>query len=111
MSERRVSWEGSFPAIVTPFTRDGEVDEALLRANVSMSIEEGSHGLVVCGHNGEAHLMTADERKRVVAVAVEAGAGRVPVIAGTGGINTHDVIRMTRDAKDVGADGAMIEPP
>ena len=111
MSERRVSWEGSFPAIVTPFTRDGEVDEALLRANVSMSIEEGSHGLVVCGHNGEAHLMTADERKRVVAVAVEAGAGRVPVIAGTGGISTHDVIRMTRDAKDVGADGAMIEAP
>ena len=108
---RHSTWEGSFPAIVTPFTKDGDIDDKLLRANVRLTVDEGSHGLVICGHNGEAHLMTPEERRRVVAVAVEEVAGRIPVVAGTGGIATADVIRLTRDARDAGADGAMIEPP
>ena len=111
MSKRRVSWEGSFPANVTPFTKSGDIDEALLRQNVRMTLDEGAHGIVVCGHNGEAHLMTPEERKRVIAVSVEEVNGRIPVIAGTGAIATDVVIRQTKDAKDVGADGAMIEPP
>ena len=111
MSKRKVSWEGAFPANVTPFTKSGDIDEALLCQNVRMTLDEGAHGIVVCGHNGEAHLMTPDERKRVIAVSVEEVGGRIPVIAGTGAISTDLVIRQTKDAKDVGADGAMIEPP
>ena len=111
MATRKVNWEGSYPALVTPFTKEGAIDEKLLRANVNLAVDEGSHGIVICGHNGEAHLMTAEERKRVLAIAVETNNGRVPLIAGTGGIRTEDVIRHTKDAKDVGAVGAMIEPP
>ena len=111
MSEHRVSWQGSFPAIVTPFTRVGEIDEKLLRANVNMSIDEGVHGIVICGHFGEAHLMSDAERDRVIAAGVEAVGGRVPAIAGTGGIATADVIRRTKAAKAAGADGVMIEAP
>ncbi len=111
MSGYRVFWQGSFPAVVTPFTKDGEIDEALYRANLRMTVEEGAHGVVVCGHFGEAHLMTDPERDRVIAIGIEEIAGRIPVIAGTGGIATHEVIRRTKAAKDLGADGAMIESP
>ncbi len=111
MSTHRVSWAGSFPAIVTPFAQDGALDEALIRANVKMTVDEGAHGLVICGHNGEAHLMTETERERVITWAVEEVAGRIPVVAGTGHINTLDVIRLTKAAKAAGADGAMIEAP
>ncbi len=111
MSTHRVSWAGSFPAIVTPFTQDGALDEALIRANVKMTVDEGAHGLVICGHNGEAHLMTDKEREQVITWAVEEVAGRIPVIAGTGHINTLDVIRLTKAAKAAGADGALIEAP
>ena len=111
MSKHRVTWSGSFPAIVTPFTKDGALDERLIRANVNMTVDEGAHGLVICGHNGEAHLMSETERERVISMAVEEVGGRIPVIAGTGHINTNDVIRQTKAAKAAGADGAMIEAP
>ena len=110
-SKRRVPWQGSFTAIVNPFTADGALDEPALRANIDLAIDEGVHGLVICGHNGETHIMTADERDRVIAIGVEQVAGRIPVLAGTGGIRTAEVIARTRAAKDAGADGAMIEPP
>ena len=61
MTKRKVSWEGAFPANVTPFTKDGDIDEALLRENIRMTVDEGAHGIVVCGHNAEAHLMTPEE--------------------------------------------------
>lgn len=111
MSTHRVSWAGSFPAIVTPFAQDGALDEALIRANVKMTVNEGAHGLVICGHNGESHLMTDKEREQVITWAVEEVAGRIPVIAGTGHINTLDVIRLTKAATAAGADGALIEAP
>ena len=111
MNKRRVGWKGSFPAIVTPFTRDGALDEATIRANVSLTVEEGAHGLVIVGHNGEAHLMNEAERERVTAIAVEEVNGRIPVVAGTGEINTDTVIRQTRAAMAAGADGVMVEAP
>ncbi|WP_422368684.1 dihydrodipicolinate synthase family protein [Pelagibius sp.] len=110
-SKRRSTWQGSFTAIVNPFTTDGELDEPALRANIDLAIEEGVHGLVICGHNGETHLMTDSERERAIAICVEQIAGRVPVLAGTGGISTPAVIARTRAAKNLGANGAMIEPP
>ena len=62
MGKNSEGWRGSFSAIVTPFLETGELDEAAIRANVRMTVEEGAHGLVIAGHNGEAHLMTDDER-------------------------------------------------
>ncbi len=111
MAQYRVDWQGSFPAICTPFTKDGALDEKAIRANVRLTVEEGAHGLVICGHNGEAHLMSDDERTRVIAWAVEEVNGRIPVVAGTGHINTTEVIKLTKAAQGVGADGVMIEAP
>ncbi|MDA0675625.1 MAG: dihydrodipicolinate synthase family protein [Proteobacteria bacterium] len=111
MAKRRTNWNGSFPALMTPFTRDGALDERMLRANVELAIAEGVHGVIICGHNGEAHVMSREERRRVAEIGVEVVNGRVPVVIGTGAIRTEDVIDYTRDAKAVGADGAMIEAP
>lgn len=105
------NWCGSFPAIVTPFTIDGDIDEPSLRENIRLVVQEGSHGIVVAGHNGEAHLMSSAERARVINIAVEEISGRIPVIAGTGGIATAEVIENSKIAATAGVDGVMIEPP
>ncbi|MDA0675581.1 MAG: dihydrodipicolinate synthase family protein [Proteobacteria bacterium] len=111
MSGYRVNWQGSFPAIVTPFDKDGAINDKLLRENVRMTLGEGAHGIVAAGHFGEAHLMNEAEREHVISVIVEEVNGRVPVVAGTGGISTVEVIRQTKAAKAAGANGAMIEGP
>ncbi|WP_422368677.1 4-hydroxy-tetrahydrodipicolinate synthase [Pelagibius sp.] len=111
MTHSGPGWRGSFPAIVTPFTIDGDLDERALRENVRLTVDEGSHGLVIAGHNGEAHLMSGAERARVIEIAVEEVDGRIPVIAGTGGIATAEVIGHSKAAAAAGVDGIMIEPP
>ena len=111
MTQSGAQWRGSFPAIVTPFTEDGAMDEPALRENLRLAVAEGSHGIVIVGHNGEAHLMTAEERARAIATATEEVNGKVPVIAGTGGIATSEVVALSRTAAEAGADGMMIEPP
>jgi len=107
----RSEWKGSFSAIVTPFTKSGDLDESAIRANVRMTVQEGAHGLVICGHNGEAHLMTDDERLRVIGIAVAEVNGKIPVIAGSGGIRTENVIHLSKAAQSLGVDGVMIEAP
>jgi 4-hydroxy-tetrahydrodipicolinate synthase len=111
MNDGRVSWHGSFPAVLTPFRLDGALDEELLRANLEMTVREGAHGLLIGGHNGEAHLSTDDERKRTWRIAVEVVQGRIPVLAGTGAIRTEHAIELTSAARAAGVDGAMIEFP
>jgi len=105
-------WKGVFPALVTPFKADGEIDEPAFRENVDMSIEEdGVQGILVGGCTGEFWALTPEERVQIVEWGVEQARGRVPVIAGTGGIRTRDVIELTAHAKSAGADAALILPP
>ncbi len=111
MGQKKVDWHGSFAVIVTPFTREGDVDEAAYRKVVDLVIEAGCHGVISAGSTGEFFLMTSDERKRVFSIAVDQSAGRVPVIAGTSAIRTEDVVDYTRYAAEVGCAGAMILPP
>jgi len=87
------------------------LNESAIKANVRMSVDEGSHGLVIVGHNGEAHLMSDDERMRVVEIALEEAGGCIPVLAGTGGIRTESVIRLSKRAEALGVDGVMVEAP
>lgn len=103
-------FEGSFPALVTPF-RDEAIDEAAYRDFVSWQIDEGSHGLVPCGTTGEGATLDSAEHKRVVAACVEAAAGRVKVVAGCGSNDTANAIALTRSAKEAGADAALHVPP
>lgn len=105
-------WKGVFPALVTPFTAEGDLDERLFHENVEMSIvEDGVHGILVGGCTGEFWALTLEERARIIRWAVEQARGRVPVVAGTGGIRTADVIQLSEHARQVGADAALILPP
>jgi 4-hydroxy-tetrahydrodipicolinate synthase len=103
-------FRGSIPALITPF-RDGKVDEAAFQSFVEWQITEGSHGLVPCGTTGESPTLSHAEHERVVELCVEAAAGRVPVIAGTGSNSTEEAIELTRHAKQAGADAALVVTP
>jgi 4-hydroxy-tetrahydrodipicolinate synthase len=101
---------GSITALITPF-KDGKVDEEAFQAFVEWQIEEGTHALVSCGTTGESPTLSHDEDMRVTALCVEAAAGRVPVIAGTGSNSTDEAIALTRHAKAIGADAALLVAP
>lgn len=94
---------GCGTALVTPFTRDGTVDEPALRRFVEWQVAEGIHFVVPCGSTGEAATMTAAEHRRVVEITVEAVAGRVPVVAGAGSNDTARAVAMSREMKAAGA--------
>jgi 4-hydroxy-tetrahydrodipicolinate synthase len=96
-------FSGCGTALVTPFRADGAVDEPSLRALVDWQIAEGVHFIVPCGSTGEAVTMTPAEHRRVVEIAVEQAAGRVPVMAGAGSNDTRKAIETSREMKAAGA--------
>jgi 4-hydroxy-tetrahydrodipicolinate synthase len=101
---------GSLVALVTPF-KDDAVDEAAFQSFVDWQIGQGTHGVVPCGTTGESPTLSHNEHRRVVQLAVEAAAGRVPVIAGTGSNATEEAIELTRHARQAGADAALVVTP
>ena len=103
-------FKGSIPALITPFANGG-VDGKAFQDLVDWQIKQGSHGVVPCGTTGESPTLTHDEDMRVTRLCVEAAAGRVPVIAGTGSNNTEEAIRLTRAAKEAGADAVLVVTP
>ena len=103
-------FEGVLTALITPF-RDGEVDEPALRALVERQIEAGIDGLVPCGSTGESATLSHEEHNRVVAITIDAAAGRVPVVAGTGSNSTAEAIALTAHAREAGAAGALLLSP
>jgi 4-hydroxy-tetrahydrodipicolinate synthase len=104
------SFEGSIVAMVTPF-RDGKVDEPKIRELVEFHVKNGTDAIVPCGTTGESPTLSHGEHKRVVEVTIEAAAGRVPVIAGTGSNSTAEAIELTQHAKKAGADGVLMVCP
>jgi dihydrodipicolinate synthase/N-acetylneuraminate lyase len=104
-------WSGIFPASLTMFNADGSVDLAGTAAHVSYLVDGGAHGVVIGGTTGEFITMTDAERIAVIGAAVEAAAGRVPVIAGTGAASTAQTIALTKSAADRGAAGALVILP
>ncbi|NLE69324.1 MAG: 4-hydroxy-tetrahydrodipicolinate synthase [Clostridiales bacterium] len=103
-------FQGTCTALVTPFTRDG-IDLPALRDLVNWQIESGVSALVICGTTGEPSTMTDAEWAQVVGAAVETAAGRIPVIAGTGGNNTQHVMALARKAKALGAAAQLCVTP
>jgi 4-hydroxy-tetrahydrodipicolinate synthase len=103
-------FSGSITALITPFT-NGKVDEEAFRKFVDWQIEQGTNALVSCGTTGESPTLSHGEDMRVTAICVEVADGRVPVIAGTGSNSTSEAISLTRSAKEVGADAALIVTP
>ena len=94
---------GCGTALVTPFAKDGSVDERALRALVDWQIEEGIHYLVPCGSTGEAATLTMAEHRRVVEVVVEQARGRVPIVAGAGSNDTKRAIALSKEMEAAGA--------
>ena len=103
-------FEGVITALVTPF-RNGALDEAAFAALIERQIEGGVGGLVPVGTTGETATLSHDEHKRVVELCIQVVAGRAPVIAGCGSNCTAEAIELTRHAKTVGADAALIVAP
>ena len=95
--------QGCGTALVTPFTKEGVLDEGALRKLVDWQIAEGIHFLVPCGSTGEAVTMNPVEHRRVVEITVEQAKGRVPVIAGAGSNDTAKAVALSKEMKAAGA--------
>lgn len=94
---------GSIVALVTPMRDDGAVDFDALRRLIDWHVAEGTDCIGVVGTTGESPTVTVQEHCEIIRVAVEHAAGRVPIMAGTGGNATHEAIELTRFAREVGA--------
>jgi 4-hydroxy-tetrahydrodipicolinate synthase len=108
---QRIRLDGIFVPNVTPFTREGELDEEALRTCVRFWVSGGVSGLIPCGSNGEAPYLSREERRKVIETIVDEVDRKVQVIAGTGSMSTWETIQFTRDAKDLGVDAALVVTP
>lgn len=103
-------FRGSITALITPF-RNGEVDWPAFDNFVEWQIENGTHAVVPCGTTGESPTLSHEEHIRIVKRCVDVVKRRIPVIAGTGSNSTREAINFTQEAKDAGADGALVVTP
>jgi 4-hydroxy-tetrahydrodipicolinate synthase len=110
-SNRRPLFRGTAPALVTPFDGNGDFDENAYRRLIDWQIEGGVEALVALGTTGENATVSVEERARIVQVAVEQVAGRIPVIIGTGNNSTSESIDHSRNAVAAGADGLLVVGP
>ena len=101
--------EGVYPALITPFTKDDEVDKEGLRRLVEYVVEGGVAGIVPCGTTGESATLSHKEHEEVIDVVVDCS--KVPVIAGTGSNNTKEAVEFTKHAADAGADACLLITP
>ena len=111
MTKVIVMIHGALTAMVTPFTTDGQVDFDRLKENTTFQIDHGIDGLVPVGTTGESPTLSHKEHEQVIATVVEASAGRVKVVAGTGSNSTQEALSLTRHSKSVGADAALMVNP
>src|SRR5687768_9671529 len=105
-----VSFAGAGVALVTPFTKDGALDEAAFRRLVKRQVEGGIDVLVPCGTTGEAVTLTDDEQKRVISIAIEERGGR-PVLAGASSNDTRAAVAKTKAVAALGVQGILSVAP
>ena len=111
MTQYATPIHGSIVALVTPMLEDGAVDWNGLKQLVEWHIEQGTHSLVAVGTTGESATLDVEEHAKVIEEVVKTANGRVPVIAGTGANSTREAIELTRTAKALGADAALLVTP
>ena len=107
----RTRFTGVGTALITPFTKDGSLDESAIKRLARRQIDAGVHFLSPCGTTGEAPTLSHRDKLRVVELVVEEAKGRVPVLAGAGGYDTREVIELARDMERVGATGLLSVTP
>ena len=103
-------FKGSMVALVTPF-KQGRVDDAKIKELVEFHIENQTSAIVPCGTTGESATLSYEEHSHVIETTIQATRGRVPVIAGTGSNNTKEAIRLSKHAKEAGAQAALLISP
>ncbi len=104
-------WDGTYTALVTPFTADGEIDHDSLCDLVDWQLQSGVEGIVPCGTTGEASTMTNDEHTGVIESVVARVNGQAKVLAGVGGNDTRNVTILASRALEMGADGVLAVAP
>jgi 4-hydroxy-tetrahydrodipicolinate synthase len=107
----RTNWTGVGTALVTPFTRSGDLDEPVVRRLGRRQIDAGVHFLVPCGTTGENPTLTLAERIRIVETLVDESGGRTPILAGAGGYDTRNIIRLADEMRKAGATGLLSVTP
>ena len=107
----RVEWSGCGTALVTPFTENGEVDEARVRNLAVRQVEAGVRFLVPCGTTGESPTLSLSEQRQVVELVVDAANNRIPVLAGAGGYDTKGAIAQVTEMQRAGANGILSVTP
>ncbi|MCW4051332.1 MAG: 4-hydroxy-tetrahydrodipicolinate synthase [Candidatus Bathyarchaeota archaeon] len=109
---KKFNVEGSWPALVTPFTEKDEVNYDMLRKLVNFHAENNSTGVLLMGSTGEAILLTKDERKKIIDTVIDEANGKVPVMVGVAATSTRDTLENAKYAKEAGADcGLVVQPP
>src|SRR5262245_54645393 len=107
----RTSFTGVGTALVTPFTKSGDLDERAVRRLGRRQIDGGVHFLVPLGTTGENPTLTLEERIRIVEVLVDEAAGKTPILAGAGGYNTNEIIHLADEMRKAGAHGLLSVTP
>ena len=107
----RTQFTGVGTALITPFRRDGSVDEPAVKRLVRRQIDAGIHFVSPCGTTGEAPTLSHEEKLRVIELVVDEANGAVPVLAGAGGYNTREVIEFAREVERAGANGLLSVTP
>jgi 4-hydroxy-tetrahydrodipicolinate synthase len=111
MKSKKTEWfKGIYPALVTPFTADDNIDEATYRELIRFVLPH-VNGVVPCGTTGEFSSMSLEEKRRTIEICLDEVAGRVPVLAGTGCQSTRETLALTGWAKEAGAAGALVVAP
>jgi 4-hydroxy-tetrahydrodipicolinate synthase len=110
-SLRKFKPEGVMPALVTPFTRDGDINEEGFKQVIDYTIEKGATGVVALGTTGEFSYLRTEERKKILRLTEKYVDGRVPIIAGTGQNSTRATLALTQFAADLGCDAALVISP
>ena len=109
---KKYNVEGSWPAVVTPFYENDEVNYDVLRQLVGFQAQNNSNGLLLMGSTGEAILLTADERKKIIDTVLDEASGKIPVMVGVAAMTTKQTIENAKYAKEAGADlGLLVQPP
>lgn len=111
MTQQAQTIQGSIVAIVTPMLKDGGVDWKGLEKLVEWHIEQGTNSIVAVGTTGEASTLSMEEHTQVIKQIIRVANKRIPIIAGTGANSTREAIELTKAAKDLGADAALLVTP
>ena len=111
MNRESIDWRGPMVAVITPFDRDGNIDEANFSSNVRRMLDNRATGIVVGGCTGEFWALSHDERCHLFQLGVQSAEGRGTVIVGTGAVTVEETIQLTSEAERTGCNGALILPP